>query len=186
MVQPHRGDHRTVGNPKAAAVKTCQRCKQDKPLGDFYPDRTKKLKVSTYCKKCSVILSKEAYLKRSAKPKIIPDQKTCSTCLQEKPSTDFWGLKASSDGLQPECKECRKARVRRHRYGISPEDFKELMLAQDGRCACCDQKTALHVDHCHSTGRVRGLLCSNCNTAIGLLGDDCDRLMSAVAYLQNE
>jgi hypothetical protein len=65
---------------------------------------------------------------------------------------------------------------------------------QDGLCACCgekqDYKTVdgkgqeLFVDHCHETGRIRGLLCGRCNTGIGILGDTLDHLKKAVTYLE--
>ena len=60
------------------------------------------------------------------------------------------------------------------RYGITVEQYDAMLKEQSGGCAVCSAKSAyknksaiLHVDHCHVTGRVRGLLCSNCNTAIG-------------------
>jgi len=62
--------------------------------------------------------------------------------------------------------------------------------AQGGVCAICGKPEAtartkrLCVDHCHETGKVRGLLCSHCNRAIGLLGDSCAILASAITYLE--
>ena len=57
-------------------------------------------------------------------------------------------------------------------YGITPEDFDRMMEEQDGKCALCGvepQSKALHVDHCHTTGKVRGLLCGGCNRVLGFL-----------------
>ncbi|MFF3290030.1 endonuclease VII domain-containing protein [Streptomyces sp. NPDC003023] len=53
-----------------------------------------------------------------------------------------------------------------------------------GICTICLIAPAVHVDHCHRTGRVRGVLCFNCNSAIGKLGDDPDTLRRAIAYLE--
>ena len=70
-------------------------------------------------------------------------------------------------------------------YGLSREDYQRLLIAQNGLCAVCDEKPErrLCVDHCHATGEVRGLLCSNCNTALGLFADDPERMWAAVLYL---
>ncbi len=78
-------------------------------------------------------------------------------------------------------------------YKISVEDYKNMLVKQNKLCAICltvgfklDPKTKslLVVDHCHKTGKVRGMLCHNCNRALGLLGDDKDRLKRAVDYLE--
>jgi hypothetical protein len=74
-------------------------------------------------------------------------------------------------------------------YGITPNQYEELLERQGGTCAICprtadSQKRRLHVDHDHSTGKVRGLLCDQCNRAVGLLGDDPDRLRKAAAYVE--
>lgn len=76
-------------------------------------------------------------------------------------------------------------------YGLTPADEKQLLVLQDGVCAICksaegrtDRKW-LSVDHDHSTGVVRGLLCSDCNTGIGALGDTAEDVRRALAYLEN-
>ena len=70
-------------------------------------------------------------------------------------------------------------------YSISIEEYNELFTKQGGVCAICgrESKKSLGVDHEHKTGKVRGLLCSNCNTAIGQLNDDPKLLLKAIAYL---
>ncbi|WP_347878324.1 endonuclease VII domain-containing protein [Streptomyces sp. KS 21] len=59
-----------------------------------------------------------------------------------------------------------------------------MVAAQGGLCCICLKAPAVHVDHCHETGRVRGVLCFNCNSAIGKLGDDPDILRRAISYLE--
>lgn len=71
----------------------------------------------------------------------------------------------------------------RVRYGLSYEDYEELLVKQDGKCAICNRIRKLHVDHCHDTGRVRGLLCNNCNCGIGNLQDDPKIIKKALEYL---
>jgi len=80
------------------------------------------------------------------------------------------------------------------RYGISKEQYLLLLEQQNQKCAICkNDETALHnfskkkqhlaVDHCHKTGKVRGLLCQDCNRGIGKFHDDPTRLQNAVDYL---
>lgn len=72
------------------------------------------------------------------------------------------------------------------KYGLTLAQFEAMLETQGGTCAICEREQIgmnLHVDHCHQTGRVRGLLCSPCNTAIGQFGDDPDRLVAAMQYL---
>ena len=76
-------------------------------------------------------------------------------------------------------------------YGLTPEKYDEMLAAQGGVCAICKSEDTKHksnyfnIDHDHSTGEVRGLLCGSCNTALGLFGDNVDTLMSAAAYLMS-
>lgn len=74
-------------------------------------------------------------------------------------------------------------------YNITPEQYDQMYEAQGGRCAICGKhqtelKKALAVDHNHSTGVVRGLLCQNCNVGIGNLQDDLYTVTRAMEYLQ--
>ena len=74
-------------------------------------------------------------------------------------------------------------------YGITPAQFDALLLSQNGKCAICKTdapggKGAWHVDHCHHTGKVRGLLCHDCNTGIGKLKDSPRLLRDAISYLE--
>lgn len=79
-------------------------------------------------------------------------------------------------------------------YGITVEQFNDLVDQQAGLCGICsrpetdvDRRTGktrkLAVDHCHETGEIRGLLCRKCNTALGLLGDEEDSVLAVLAYL---
>ena len=71
-------------------------------------------------------------------------------------------------------------------YGITIDEYDAMFKAQRGKCAVCGEKygRTLHVDHCHRTNKVRGLLCQKCNMAIGLLQDSAKLLARAISYLQ--
>lgn len=83
----------------------------------------------------------------------------------------------------------RRDRVLKHRYGLSAAQHEAMVVAQDNRCAVCgavggsSRATRLYVDHNHTTGKVRSLLCPGCNTAIGVLEKGAGYLTSAVNYL---
>lgn len=82
-----------------------------------------------------------------------------------------------------------RAAARERKYGLTPVAFAQLLVEQGGVCAICSEKQPeslgdLFVDHCHVTGRVRGLLCMKCNAAIGLLRDSQALAESASAYLR--
>lgn len=73
-------------------------------------------------------------------------------------------------------------------YGICLVDFNELRLKQDFLCAICgkhetESNKGLHIDHCHETKKVRGLLCNSCNLAIGMMKHNVTILSKAIQYL---
>ena len=125
--------------------------------------------------------------------------KRCCDCDQEKPLEEFRKNSRNRDGKHFYCKPCHSLRSRRTRdaardrrsalirlYGITPEDYDALLTAQGGACAVCGgppSRSSFDVDHCHTTGRVRGLLCSHCNKGLGLFADDPARLRAAAEYL---
>ena len=72
----------------------------------------------------------------------------------------------------------------RRKYGITPAERDEMIASPMGLCAICPEAPAVHVDHCHKTGRVRGVLCFNCNSGLGLLRDDPAAAYRAADYLE--
>lgn len=88
------------------------------------------------------------------------------------------------------CNNCRPLSQRdnslRRKYGITLDDYVEMWNSQNGECAICqEKKSRLDVDHCHETGRVRGLLCMRCNyNLLGCVKDDVNIIRRAVEYLE--
>lgn len=76
------------------------------------------------------------------------------------------------------------ARHWRSKYGLSADEYARLWTEQDGDCAICGEYRDLVVDHCHATGRVRGLLCHRCNVALGWLDDDPVRMRAVAEYIE--
>lgn len=86
--------------------------------------------------------------------------------------------------LELRAKARRKSNYKK-RYGITVEQYDQLFEYQGGRCAICNKTSTkkLNVDHDHNTGEIRGLLCGNCNKALGLFDDAIEALQAAIDYL---
>ena len=134
-------------------------------------------------------------------------QRKCKKCNEEKPISSFVKNKRCLEGRTYECTSCRNEYMggiykqetyntkRKHllkkNYGMTLEDYNKMWIEQSGKCAICGKHeqeldTVLCVDHCHTTGKVRGLLCSKCNAGIGLLQDDFNVVLSAAKYLEDK
>ena len=85
----------------------------------------------------------------------------------------------------PEGKKYFKEYQIKRYYGLSPEEYNEIVKHQDGKCAICNLTLKLSVDHNHTTGKVRGLLCSSCNTVLGHARDSIVILQRAILYLES-
>ena len=127
--------------------------------------------------------------------------KTCNTCNQELPLTAFSTDKRRPDGTGSQCKDCRRVgrrtRDMKQKYGITPEDYEELLDYQGGVCMICRQPESqinysskkvnpLAIDHNHKTGSLRFLLCARCNTVLGRMNDDPKLLRRMADYLEAE
>jgi 5-methylcytosine-specific restriction endonuclease McrA len=77
-------------------------------------------------------------------------------------------------------------RLRLRKFGLSHAAYQEMLESQNGKCAICKTTGKLVVDHNHQTDAVRSLLCSPCNTAIGLFKEDTDRMRAAIKYLDEQ
>ncbi len=90
----------------------------------------------------------------------------------------------------PQLRQVKRSSFERYlqrAYGIAGEDWARMYQAQAGKCAGCQERfksdRETHVDHCHETGRIRGLLCSPCNVAVGLVKDSAETLRRLAEYL---
>ena len=80
----------------------------------------------------------------------------------------------------------RKFWLKKCRYGIEEHDYLALLAKQNSRCAICNTDLMVvgeHVDHCHTTGKIRGILCRQCNVAIGMFKNDPFLVQKAIDYL---
>lgn len=125
--------------------------------------------------------------------------KKCNSCGKVQPTTHFRRRRSrdsryanSAAGWASECKFCNKSRMRTYtlqrKFGLSLMDVATLVARQDNLCAICrlppPEGKQLFVDHNHSTGKVRALLCHGCNSGLGMFQEDPERLLNAVEYLK--
>jgi hypothetical protein len=121
----------------------------------------------------------------------VMETKPCKTCNETKPLDEYYLLYGKPES---HCKKCRnkksyeKQREYRllYKYGLTRKQYKALLTLQGDVCAICKQRNEvkeLGVDHDHTTGRVRGLLCNDCNIALGYFKDNIDYLRQAILYL---
>lgn len=130
--------------------------------------------------------------------------KKCPKCGKMKPTVEFHKDRCQVDGLQHRCIECNRynhiGRTRyvrdyqyKRRYGITLEDYEQMIAEQEHKCAICgtdDPGSQAHsnhgtffVDHDHNTDTVRGLLCNRCNRVLGHVHDDAELLSTMINYL---
>lgn len=129
--------------------------------------------------------------------------KTCTLCKEKKSLSEYHYHKQTKDNLQTRCKVCiRKVEKERYgpekrdrtintnlkkRFGISLQYYDDLFEKQNGLCAICNGPSTdnkrLHIDHDHTTGKLRELLCARCNLGIGHFNDQIDVLAKAIQYL---
>lgn len=132
--------------------------------------------------------------------------KTCSKCNLNKPEDEFYLIKGKRIAA---CKKCVLAQQKtagptyKHRspeftrnrhikskFGISVEEYNKMLISQNYKCAICGTQDSgtkhnnFCIDHCHSSNRIRGLLCTHCNKGIGHFNDNISKLQMAIEYLK--
>jgi hypothetical protein len=134
--------------------------------------------------------------------------KRCPKCGETKEHSDFYRNSSAKDNCSPYCKVCSNLRTTsyakenkdkiqpklagyalKRRYGITVEDYEAMLITQDYKCAICGTDKCssgrnFAVDHDHTTGKVRALLCALCNKALGSFKDNPVIIQSAIDYLK--
>jgi len=174
-------------------MKTCRKCNELLPLDEYWNNKRNKDGKNSYCIACC----KKKWNEKPGRPRkgraeyVPPTEKFCKGCDQTLPASSFDARPERGNGqaLRARCKQCSAkahdawreknpgaSRVRnlKSKYGISEDEYMEMLDKQGGGCALCgstESKWAtspwLHVDHNHDTGEVRGLLCHICNIVVG-------------------
>lgn len=144
--------------------KGCRVCSQVKAVSEFSKAPTTADRLSNICKKCVSDKWREWYYKDHDTKK----QKNAQV------NKVHYSQHSSVDTV---------LRRRLSRYGLSNEEFTELVDRSEGLCEICRTEPFEAIDHCHSTGRVRGLLCGQCNRSLGGFRDDATILKNTIKYV---
>lgn len=175
--------------------KRCPRCGEEKALADFSRNRCEKDGLQVYCKECVAGISAHYYRLRQARVgkavrervEVPEGHKYCPGCREVSPLSNWHRNATSSDGYASYCKKCRRKQGEadhlRRTFGLTIEERDVLFAKQDGLCAICKTAPIKHLDHEHTTGKVRGGLCGPCNMGLGQFEDSSDRMRAAARYL---
>ena len=112
--------------------------------------------------------------------------KKCARCGLEKTAADFTEDNSHIDGLLQHCKECEHLRSLLKKFKLDKTAYLQMIDQQEEKCKICGKEQSskrLAVDHCHTSGRIRGLLCNNCNSGLGMFNDNPELLQKAIDYL---
>ena len=189
--------------------KRCRDCGEAKPIVEFWKWKGSKDGRALHCRDCFGFRNTETRSRRRERqglPATVPKRqalvtpvgiKWCRDCQEIKPLEEFV-VSERAGGRGTYCKPCHKARGNesrqrlhgrsreyhlRRRYGIGTKAFEEMLAAQDYTCLICGRPDPEHVDHSHETGKVRGILCFNCNQGLGNFRDDMGIRVRAANYL---
>lgn len=149
------------------------------------------------CSKCGITKARtDFYARNMSQDGLTP---TCIACIrayqEQRQTTPEFRAWRRAYNKRPERREKQRRLRRQHAYGIDPATFDRLLASQGSHCLICrremflgvDKKgraDALHVDHDHSSGKVRGLLCGDCNRGLGCFRDSPEALQRAASYLK--
>lgn len=168
-------------------MKKCYKCEQVKSYDEFYKNNSRSDGVSSECISCYKVYESKNRERRKLRSKTWEEknkdkrsqQKTqwfINNALKEKNRKANW---------YHNNKERSKNNHLNRMYGITLDEYNIKLSEQNNQCAICNNisKRSLHVDHCHKTGQIRGLLCLACNTLIGYSKENIDSLKNAINYL---
>ena len=179
-------------------MKICNRCKLKKQNTDFYKNPYSKDRLKSICKSCCKEYATSHKEDRRQKSKLYleahPEAKDKKR-RQSRKWSDNNRDRVNYLGRRWYMRNRKNARINyrknvlKHRYGLSLEDYANLLKIQNNKCAICGMTTLeyaknFHVDHCHKTTKIRGLLCYKCNMVLGYFKDNVDLFLKAIDYLK--
>jgi len=161
-------------------LKICSKCGLTKPLDMFYKMKGMRDGHRNECKACNLAAKHERYLQD-------PEREIARVKKWQQENAEKLNAYRREMRLRPETKRRERAGHLKRKFGLSLEQYDEMLAAQHGGCAICgdapEANVSLHIDHDHDTGAVRGLLCFSCNGGLGQFKEQPDLIRAAAAYL---
>lgn len=161
-------------------MKQCSKCRKFKQLSEYSVRRDRASGTWPSCRQCKAESRPKKYNPVSVLYKM------CRKCKVSQISDNFNKQPSQKDGLSGLCKICTKFINRCRNYSLTAEDLETLQSAR--QCPIClrsfDGSFSVVVDHNHATGKVRSLICSRCNSLLGMSNDDIANLERAIEYLK--
>jgi hypothetical protein len=117
---------------------------------------------------------------------------SCKECLREEQRKKYHSLSLDQQRKLRKNNSCNNPEYRKkyklkNYYGLTTEEFSAMIMIQNNKCKICEcEMNSPQIDHNHSTGNVRGLLCRNCNTSLGLLKENKNTLYNMISYINND
>ena len=173
----------SVENTLSVDCPICGKLKTYKTINGFNKCKNKP------CKSCSNSIKNGG----SGNIHAVGDEKKCIKCNEIK-SLEFFHYYKKNNRYHSLCSDCKKQRFRTYqkefgrfnRHGITKEVYEEMVKQQNNKCFTCEEKyDVLYIDHNHSTGTIRKLLCRNCNSALGLLKENINTIKNLKKYVEN-
>jgi recombination endonuclease VII len=178
-------------------TKFCPDCKEDKPYSEFFKSKNGSKGLAAYCKPCHNNRGKKARGTFGLVKEVLPDgYKRCGLCDEVKLVSEFYTYsdavrEATRRGqYKSMCKGCEKRKTVNSgyfsKYGITLDQRNAMLLEQNYLCCICQadlRQVSNHTDHCHISGKVRGILCHSCNVGLGHFRDNPQLCALASEYL---
>ena len=183
-----------MNNQLTVSSRICRTCKCEKSSESFYKD-ARYPGGDIHCSDCRKSKVRSWRKANPERAKAIEKNSRSKNPQAARDRANEWHAKNRSKHLEYMANRRKtlpltvKSSALKHQFGITLDEYNALLIKQCNACAIC-QKTPeqngkrLAVDHCHASSKIRGLLCSTCNQAIGLLKDNITLLKSAISYLQ--
>lgn len=195
-------------------LKKCNKCNNLYQKDGFYKQSIRKSGYNSTCKNCCGKEAKQKHKENYKKvdyPSSYFDEnnkKQCCKCKNKYTKECFYLSNKEKSGYSKTCKFCsrelcknskyryptRNKKNKLKKYGITLDDYEKMIIFQNGVCSICNKSERrkgkngkilpLNVDHCHKTGKVRGLLCHLCNVSLGGFQDSEEILLKAINYLK--
>ncbi len=162
-------------------MKRCKKCGTVKPLAEFYANKGGRDGVRPECKACTSARRKAWYADSRAR-------EIARVRAWQQANHEYY-LRKQAEYRARVTRDHRSGHLKR-KFDLTLDEYEGILEGQNRACAICgeppSERIALHVDHDHGTGEIRGLLCVRCNNALGLFRENTDVLRRAIRYVRSE